>query len=112
LTVVERAIRNKAYFTTRAGKHFDRPALGVSGAPLYSSLYEKYPFLSDSDLLDAYNVMLITAFREVNVGTMDAFDFDYDAEFNVGWLKAQLPRTLARCAKALRRVGSARPFWR
>ena len=89
LTVVERAIRNKAYFTTRAGKHFDRPALGVSGAPLYSSLYEKYPFLSDSDLLDAYNVMLITAFREVNVGTMDAFDFDYDAEFNVDWLKSQ-----------------------
>ena len=37
---------------------------------------------------------------------------DARAWFNVGWLKAQLPRTLARCAKALRRVGSARPFWR
>lgn len=32
-TDLERAIRNKAYFTTRAGKHFDRPALGASGAP-------------------------------------------------------------------------------
>ena len=89
LSDLERAIRNKAYFTTRSGKHFDRPALGVSGAPFYSSLYEKYPFLSDLDLLDAYNVMLLTAFREVNVGTMDAFDFDYDAEFNTDWLKSQ-----------------------
>jgi triphosphatase len=43
-------------------------------------------------------------------GLIDAGDAR--AWFNVGWLKAQLPRTLARCAKALRRVGSARPFWR
>ena len=32
--------------------------------------------------------------------------------FNVGWLKAQLPRAVARSAKSLRRVAAARPFWR
>jgi len=32
--------------------------------------------------------------------------------FNVGWLKAQLPGAVARCAKSLRRVAAARPFWR
>ena len=32
--------------------------------------------------------------------------------FNVGWLKAQLPGAVARCAKSLRRVAVARPFWR
>jgi triphosphatase len=37
---------------------------------------------------------------------------DARAWFNVGWLKAQLPRALARCAKALRRVAVTRPFWR
>jgi len=37
---------------------------------------------------------------------------DARAWFNVGWLKAQLPRAIARCAKALRRVAAARPFWR
>jgi len=37
---------------------------------------------------------------------------DARAWFNVGWLKAQLPGAVARCAKALRRVAGARPFWR
>jgi inorganic triphosphatase YgiF len=37
---------------------------------------------------------------------------DARAWFNVGWLKAQLPRALGRCAKALRKVATARPFWR
>ncbi len=37
---------------------------------------------------------------------------DARAWFNVGWLKAQLPRTVGRCAKALRKVATARPFWR
>ncbi len=37
---------------------------------------------------------------------------DARAWFNVGWLKAQQPRTVGRCAKALRKVAAARPFWR
>jgi hypothetical protein len=89
LTKLEIALRNKSYFTTRANKHFDRPAVGISGAPLYSSLYERYPFLNDSDLLDAYNASSFTEFREVNVGTLRAFMYDYDAEFNEEWLKKQ-----------------------
>jgi len=104
LTDLERAIRNKAYFTTRAGKHFDRPPLGTSGAAGFSSLYEKYPFLSDADLLDAYIVMLVTAFREVNVGTVDAFDFDYQSEFNADWLRSQ--KIPDRVAKNILKIGA------
>jgi triphosphatase len=42
-------------------------------------------------------------------GVVDAGDAR--AWFNVGWLKAQLPRAIERCAKALRSVATARPFW-
>jgi inorganic triphosphatase YgiF len=37
---------------------------------------------------------------------------DARAWFNVGWLKAQLPRAVGRCAKALRKVAAGRAFWR
>jgi triphosphatase len=37
---------------------------------------------------------------------------DARAWFNVGWLKAQLPRAVERCRKALQRVAAASPFWR
>jgi len=37
---------------------------------------------------------------------------DARAWFNVGWLKAQSPRAIERCRKALARVASARPYWR
>jgi inorganic triphosphatase YgiF len=37
---------------------------------------------------------------------------DLRAWFNVGWLKAQLPRAVERCGKSLRQVGDAAPFWR
>lgn len=104
LTDLERKIRDKAYFTTRAGKHFDRPALGDSGAPLYSNLYEKYPFLSDGQLLDAYNVMLMTAYRDVNIGTKDAFDLNYDSEFNNEWLESQ--KIPPRTTKAILKLGN------
>jgi hypothetical protein len=97
LTELERTLRDKAYFTTRAGKHFDRPNLGLSGSPAYASQYELYPLRSDTDLLDAYNTMLLTAFRDINVGTMDAFDFDFDGEFSAGWLKSQsIPDDVAK----------------
>jgi hypothetical protein len=72
------------------------PAVGISGAPFYSSLYEKYPFVNDEYLLDAYNASTLTKFREVNVGTLDAFTYDYDAEFNEEWLRKQkIPDALA-----------------
>ena len=34
------------------------------------------------------------------------------AWFNVGWLRAQSPRAVERCRKALERVAAASPFWR
>ena len=52
---------------------------------------------------------LVVALRLAH-DTIDAGDAR--AWFNVGWLKAQLPRAIGRCAKALRKVATARPFWR
>ena len=37
---------------------------------------------------------------------------DARAWFNVGWLKAQLPRAVERCRKALEHVAAASPYWR
>jgi len=37
---------------------------------------------------------------------------DAGAWFNVGWLKAQLPRAAKRCRKALAEAATAKPFWR
>jgi inorganic triphosphatase YgiF len=37
---------------------------------------------------------------------------DARAWFNVGWLKAQVPRAVERCGKCLRQVVDADPFWR
>jgi hypothetical protein len=91
LNPLEKALRSKSYFKTRAGKYFDRPAIGISGAMGYSVLYdrpiEKRPFRSDADLLEAYNASMFTEFREVNRGTLDAFMFDNENEFNQESLK-------------------------
>ncbi|MBF0610547.1 MAG: hypothetical protein HQL55_05410 [Magnetococcales bacterium] len=89
LTTLEKTLRDKAYFTTRRGKHFDRPAVGECGAIMYSSLYGKRPFANDADLLDAYNASMFAEFREVNVGTLDSFMFNHEGEFNMAWLKSQ-----------------------
>ena len=93
LTTLEMALRDKAYFTTRSGKHFDRPAVAVHGLIGYSALYAKpvaeRPFANDAELLDAYNASMFAKFREVNVGTLDAFVFDYESEYNAQWLKSQ-----------------------
>jgi hypothetical protein len=88
LSPLEKALRAKSYFTTRAGKHFDRPAVGDNGSMGYSGLYdrlptiEQRPFPSDAALLDAYNASMFREFREVNMGTLDAFMFDYESEFD------------------------------
>ncbi|MGZ8356041.1 MAG: CYTH and CHAD domain-containing protein [Telluria sp.] len=37
---------------------------------------------------------------------------DARAWFNVGWFKAQEPRAIERCARCLRRVVDAEPYWR
>jgi hypothetical protein len=91
LNPLEKALRAKSYFTSRAGKYFDRPAVGISGSLWYSGLYnrpmEARPFSSDEALLDAYNASMFTEFREVNMGTLDAFMFDYDDEFDNTALK-------------------------
>ena len=93
LNPLEKALRAKSYFTTRAGKYFDRPAVAINGSMGYSNLYslgiEQRPFPSDAALLDAYNASMFTEFREVNMGTLDAFMYDYESEFNQEWLKKQ-----------------------
>ena len=100
LSPLEKALRAKSYFATRAEKHFDSPALAVNGSMGgYSNLYalspEKRPFTSDSALLSAYNASMFSTFREVNRGTADAFLYDYESEFNREWLKSQgMPETL------------------
>jgi hypothetical protein len=91
LNPLERALRAKSYFTTRAGKYFDKPAVAMNGSLGYSGLYkrpmEERPFSSDEALLDAYNASMFTEFREVNLGTLDAFMFDYGDEFDKTALK-------------------------
>jgi hypothetical protein len=93
LNPLEKALRAKSYFTTRAGKHFKRPAVAINGSMGYSNLYklpiEQRPFSSDAALLDAYNASMFAEFREVNIGTLDAFMYDYEGEFSKAWLKSQ-----------------------
>jgi hypothetical protein len=93
LDTLEQALRTKSYFTTRAGKYFDKPAVAINGSMGYSSLYalpiEQRPFLDDAELLDAYEASMFTEFREVNMGTLDAFMYDYESEFNQAWLEKQ-----------------------
>ena len=106
LTTLEKALRDKLYFSTRSGKHFDRPAVAVNGSTGYSALYAlpttKRPFANDASLLDAYNASMFAKFREVNVGTLDAFKYDYESEYNAEWLKSQgMSDDLARSALKL-----------
>ena len=93
LNPLEKVLRAKSYFTTRAGKHFDRPAVGINGSIGFLNLYalpsRLRPFADDAALLDAYNASMFAEFREVNMGTLDAFFFDYDSEFNWAQLKSQ-----------------------
>jgi hypothetical protein len=93
LTPLEAALRAKSYFTTRAGKYFDKPAVAINGSMGYAKFYtfkeEKRPFLSDVELLDAYNASMFAEFREVNMGTLDAFMFDHTSEFDQETLKQQ-----------------------
>ena len=74
-------------------KHFDRPAVGINGSMNFSNLYalppDKRPFANDAALLDAYNASMFADFREVNVGTLDAFMYDYESEFNQPLLESQ-----------------------
>jgi len=93
LNPVEKALRAKSYFTTRAGKYFDRPAVATNGSMSYYRFYsfpaEQRPFSSDAALLEAYNASMFAKFREVNMGTLDAFMFDYESEFKQALLKQQ-----------------------
>jgi hypothetical protein len=89
LNPLEKALRAKSYFKTRAGKYFDRPAVAINGSMGYSVLYKQRPFPTDAALLDAYNTSMFADFREVNMGTLDAFMYDYESEFNPEWLKNQ-----------------------
>lgn len=93
LTPLERALLEKSYFTTRAGKFPDKPPLGTQGAMEYAGLYSKpsavRPIPDDSTLLEAYNASMFSEFRDFDVGTLDSFWFNWDTEFKLPALKAE-----------------------
>jgi hypothetical protein len=93
LDETEKALRAKSYFITRAGKHFHRPPVGISGSFAFATTYawppERRPYAEDKALLDAYNASMFAEFQEVNRGTLESFVLDYDKEFNETWLKNQ-----------------------
>jgi triphosphatase len=80
-------------------------------APLYSAReVERYlaRLRPAQDALGAYIDLIVgIALARENVDAGDA-----RAWFNVGWLRAQLPRGVKRCRKALAPAASARPFWK
>lgn len=99
LTETEKLIRDKSYFTTRAKKNFTRPPVGRNGSFTFSSLYhlndDIRPFGNDNELLDSYNASMFSEFREVNLGSIESFVFDFSAEFTGPWLADQgLPAPL------------------
>lgn len=93
LTPLEKALLEKSYFTTRAGKFPDKPPLGTQGAMEYAGLYSKpasvRPIPDDASLLEAYNASMFSEFRDFDVGTLDAFWFNWDTEFKLPALKAE-----------------------
>ncbi len=90
LNPLEKALREKTYYDTRAEKYFDRPAL-ATGISSYAGLYaldaKMRPFQNDTALLDAYNASMFSQFRDVNIGTVDAFNYEHQSEFNAQRLK-------------------------
>jgi hypothetical protein len=93
LSLLEKALREKSYFTTRTGRFPDEPPLGLQGSMEYAGLYSKpatvRPIPDDASLLEAYNASMFAEFRDVDVGTLDAFLFNYNSEFKLPALKAQ-----------------------
>lgn len=89
LTSTEAALREKAYFFTRGGKHFRKPPVSVNGSLSYSGFYS-FPSAippDDDALLEAYAASIVADFGDVNVGTVDAFRVMNGVEFNRTALK-------------------------
>ncbi|HEY2558660.1 MAG TPA: CHAD domain-containing protein [Caldimonas sp.] len=85
--------------------------LGEMVAPLYKrGRVERFARALGpaQDALGSYIDLLVST--RLAHETIDAGD--PRAWFNVGWLRAQQPRAIERCAKCLREVAAADPFWR
>jgi hypothetical protein len=86
LTPVERAVRDKSLFTTRAVKHLAEPPAGPWGsfdlAAMHGWPVDRRPYASDSTLLEAYNASMFAKLREVNKGTLGSFMFNHETEFD------------------------------
>jgi CHAD domain-containing protein len=85
--------------------------LGELVAPLYkASRVERFAraLAPAQDALGRY-IDLVVAGRLAReaIGAGDEREW-----FNVGWLQAQRPRAIDRCARRLRRVADAEPYWR
>ena len=86
LTPTERAVRDKSLFTTRSVKHLGDPPIGPYGtfelAAMHSWPPKRRPYSEDRALLEAYNASMFANFREVNRGTLGAFVYNYETEFD------------------------------
>ena len=93
LTPIERTVRDKSLFTTRAVKHRGDPPIGPWGsfelAAMHSWPPEQRPYSADRALLEAYNASMFANFREVNKGTLGAFVYNYETEFDKKVLEEQ-----------------------
>ena len=89
LSPIERRLRDKSYFLTRGAKHDRLPPVGTSGSFGFASLYalpKARLFADDAAVLNAYNSSMFAELGEVNVGTIQAFLWDFGQEFNEPWL--------------------------
>ena len=115
LSPTENAARAKALFTTRSVKHLGDPPVGPSGslylAAMYSWAPEKRPFTEDRTLLEAYNASMFPTFQEVNRGTLGAFTFNYESEFDKTVLEEnRLPPALVAAVLKLATLYRTRTF--
>ena len=92
LTPVEQAILRKGQYRLRRHR-FDAPHVAAVGDPNLGYLYTRdaasRPFATDTDLLNAYNASMFSEVRSVDRGSLVAFVWNYEAEFDEIYLKEQ-----------------------
>lgn len=102
LTDVEKAIVSKAYFIVRQLKHGstgfnlggdDTQRPGPAAGWLYDVVTEYAPngrvatYVDDEAFLQALNAFTFQRLLQVNVGTVDAFDWNHEQFTDPGWMK-------------------------
>ena len=112
-------MRDKSLFTTRLFKHLGNPPIGPFGsfelAAMHSWPPEKRPYTEDGVLLEAFNADMFATFQEVNRGTLGAFVWNYETEFDKKVLEEnnmppQLVTSVLKLGKLYRTRIFAHPF--